>query len=237
MKHNFYVYAYYRLDTNEIFYIGKGHDGRCYNIQNRNNYFKNICNKVDVAVVILIDGLTEDEAFKYEVEAIQTLVFDYGYSIEIEGNRSKEKECHLVNQTWGGEGVSTAWTEERKKIKSKQCMGRTHSNETIEKIRKTCKQRKARGDYEYISIVNKERESRPVAMINIETGEAEEIFMSMGDAVEYFGLSRTHISGLSDYLRYIRNSNSQPITTISWHGYEWVYLDEYCDLANVFNLY
>ena len=173
------------------------------------------------------------------MEAIQTLVFDYGYSIEIEGNRSKEKGCHLVNQTWGGEGTSAPWTEERKKIKSKQCMGRTHSNETLEKIRKACKQRKARGGYEYISIANKDRESKPIAMINIETGEAEEIFMSIADAVEYFGLPRTHISGLSDYLRYIQrhNHNSQPITTISWHGYEWVYLDEYCDLANVFNLY
>lgn len=233
MKHNFYVYAYYRLDTNEIFYIGKGHGGRCYNINNRSNYFKNICNKVDVAVVILIDGLTEDEAFMYEAESIQSLVFDYGYSIEIEGNRSKEKGCHLVNQTWGGEGVSTIWSEERKESKR----GYKHTAETREKMRKKSKERKAKGGWDYINNKNKERESRPVAMINIETGEAEEIFMSMGDAVEHFGLPRTHTGGLSDYLRYINKHGSQPIDSVTHYGYEWVYLDEYCDLANAFDLY
>lgn len=233
MKHNFYVYAYYRLDTNEIFYIGKGHGGRCYNINNRSNYFKNICNKVDVAVVILIDELTEDEAFMYEAEAIHSLVFDYGYSIEIEGNRSKEKGCHLVNQTWGGEGVSTIWSEERKESKR----GYKHTDETKEKMREKAKERKAKGGWDYINNINKERESRPVAMINIETGEAEEIFMSMGDAVEYFGLPRTQTAVLSNYLRYIENNKSQSIDTVTRYGYEWAYLDEYCDLANAFDLY
>lgn len=234
MKHNFYVYAYYRLDTNEIFYIEKGHGGRCYNINNRGKYFKNICNKVDVAVVILIDNLTEDEAFMYECEAINTLVFEYGYSIEIEGNRSKEKGCHLVNQTWGGEGVSTIWSEERKQRKHEQMTGKTHSTKAIEKMSIKAKERKAKGGYDYLINNNKDRESRPVAMINIETGEVEEIFMSMGDAVEHFGLPRTHTGHLSNYLRYTGEYTS--INNLSYHGYEWVYLDEYCDLANAFDL-
>lgn len=233
MKHDFYVYAYYRLDTNEIFYIGKGHGGRCYNINNRSNYFKNICNKVDVAVVILIDGLTEDEAFMYESESIQSLVFDYGYSIEIEGNRSKEKGCHLVNQTWGGEGVSTIWSEERKESKR----GYKHTAEAIEKMRKKGKERKATGGCDYLINNNKNRESRPVAMINIETGEAEEIFMSMGDAVEHLGLPRTHTGDLSNYLHYRTHNRSQSIDSVTRYGYDWVYLDEYCDLANAFDLY
>lgn len=105
----YYVYGYFRLDTNELFYIGKGHGKRCFNINGRDDHFINICNKYDVAVVILINNLTEEEAFMYEELAIQILVEDLDYSINIPGYRSNNKKIqHLVNKTWGGEGASGA---------------------------------------------------------------------------------------------------------------------------------
>lgn len=113
----YYVYGYIRLDTNSYFYIGKGTDIRYKRIDLRSKHFKNIINKTDCVVEILYDNLTEEEALGIECYLINELVFEEGYSIDIDGNRSMEKGNHLVNCTWGGEGIS----------------GYKHSKETIEK--------------------------------------------------------------------------------------------------------
>lgn len=103
---NYYVYIYWRLDTNEVFYVGKGKDRRWKSLKRKNKHFMNIINKHPIAVEIIKDNLTEQEAFYWEEKIIETLVFEYGYSIDIPNNRSKEKGMHLVNCTWGGEGTS-----------------------------------------------------------------------------------------------------------------------------------
>lgn len=41
----FYIYAHYTLDTNEIFYIGKGKGNRLGHKRGRSNLWKNIVNK------------------------------------------------------------------------------------------------------------------------------------------------------------------------------------------------
>ena len=125
MENNYYVYAYVRLDTNTYFYIGKGKCGRCFVLNNRSEYFMNIINKVDCAIEILYDNLTEDEAFQLEVDVIYDLVFNEGYSIEIKGIDKNTNGQHLVNCTWGGEGAS----------------GRHYipSQSTIEKLKKSLK--------------------------------------------------------------------------------------------------
>lgn len=117
---NYYVYIYYRLDTNEPFYIGKGKGNRwkVLSPSKRNIHFINIINKYSVVCEIIKSNLTEEEALYWEEEIIRQLVFEYGYSIDITDNRSIEKGCHLVNQTWGGEGAS----------------GYKHCSETIQKI-------------------------------------------------------------------------------------------------------
>lgn len=105
---DYYVYAYWRLDTNEIFYIGKGKNNRWKHLEdyNRNPHFIRIINKHPVACEIIKDNLTEEQAHEIECWLINELVFKYGYSIDIPGNRSSEKGYHLVNCTWGGEGTS-----------------------------------------------------------------------------------------------------------------------------------
>ena len=126
---DYYVYIYYRLDTNEPFYVGKGKDDRWKRLneatRGHNKHFMNIINKIPIAVIIEKDNLTESEAFYWEEKIINKLVFEYGFSIDIKGNRSNEHYCHLVNKTWGGEGASgcnsyeNKTEEEMKEIKKK----------------------------------------------------------------------------------------------------------------------
>ena len=67
----FYVYAHYILDTDEIFYIGKGCGNRVGHKRGRNKLWKNIVNKHKYKVKILIDNLEESDAFIQEILAIK----------------------------------------------------------------------------------------------------------------------------------------------------------------------
>lgn len=104
---NFYVYGYIRLDNNSYFYIGKGRKNRAERLDNRKQHFMNIINKTNCCYEILFDNLTEEDAFLLEQETIEDLVLNEGYSIEIPNYKcEKNKECHLVNLTWGGDGTT-----------------------------------------------------------------------------------------------------------------------------------
>lgn len=123
---NYYVYQYIRLDNNTIFYIGKGKGDRCFKIDCRSKYFKNILNKTECAVEIVHEGLTEQQALDLECELIHELVFEEGYGINCKGH---EKTCvsgkpYLVNATWGGEGTSgKVFSEETRKKMSESKKG------------------------------------------------------------------------------------------------------------------
>lgn len=104
----YYVYEWIRLDTNEPFYIGKGSYNRWYESKRGNNcHFNNIVKSIPVAVNILHDELTEDDAFKYECWYIYEYKDVIGYN--------------LVNITDGGEGVAGSFctNETRKKLSVK----------------------------------------------------------------------------------------------------------------------
>lgn len=71
MSKNFYVYAHYTLDTNELFYIGKGKGGRCNHKYNRNDYWNRIVNKHNYRIEKLVENLEESDAFIQEILAIK----------------------------------------------------------------------------------------------------------------------------------------------------------------------
>ena len=88
----FYVYEHIRLDSNAVFYVGKGKGRRCFESRRRNLYWKRIVSKAggfDVRVVV--DGIDEELAFLAEQELISKL---------------KTQGIVLANLTDGGEGVS-----------------------------------------------------------------------------------------------------------------------------------
>ena len=87
----FYVYEWIRLDTNEPFYVGKGHDNRCYELtRGTNSHFNNIVKSIPCVVNILHENLDEKTAFGLEVWYIREYRDVIGYN--------------LVNITDGGEG-------------------------------------------------------------------------------------------------------------------------------------
>ena len=139
---SFYVYAHYRLDTFEPFYIGKGKGGRKDKLR-RNPIHDRISKKHGHAVVILYDNLTEEEAFFYEREVIEDLVFDEGYEIPCKNCGEFTKEfSYLTNFSFGGEGsYGYIHDEETKKNMSKAQRKRFKDPKEREKMGKTQRKR------------------------------------------------------------------------------------------------
>ena len=66
MENNFYVYEWYNLDTEEVFYVGKGCRNRYKNTSGRNKDFLKYIEDNRVSVRIIKKDMTEEEAFLYE---------------------------------------------------------------------------------------------------------------------------------------------------------------------------
>ena len=67
----FYVYAHYTVDTNKLFYIGKGKNKRYLDKSQRNKYWKNVVDKHGFRAEILVKNLEEPDAFIQEILAIK----------------------------------------------------------------------------------------------------------------------------------------------------------------------
>jgi hypothetical protein len=124
MENNFYVYMYLREDGTP-YYVGKGKGNRVYSKNRR------IPRPKDKSrVVFYKQNLTEEEAFKYEVD----LIAFYG--------RKDLSTGILYNLTDGGEGSSGAIrseefkkkTSERLKGVKNHCYGKPHSEEIKRKM-------------------------------------------------------------------------------------------------------
>jgi group I intron endonuclease len=128
-----YVYRHIRLDKNEPFYIGIGFDDtyiRANSKHSRSTFWKNIVNKTEYRVEILIDDLTWDEACEKEKEFIAL----YG--------RRNINNGILVNMTDGGEGSHGLVHSDESKMKMSKSRsgdknhfyGKKHTKESIKKM-------------------------------------------------------------------------------------------------------
>lgn len=128
---DYYVYEWIRLDTNEPFYVGKGHGNRWRKLKrDRNSYFNNIVKSIPVAVNILHDNLDEEIAYGLEIYYIWLYRDVIGY-----------KMCNMND---GGEGQTLCGennpfygkhhTEETKQKISEYRKGKYLSEETKQKV-------------------------------------------------------------------------------------------------------
>ena len=123
---NGYLYRHIRLDKNEPFYIGIGFSHNKYareglyrskTKKGRNKIWKDIVNKSNYEIEILLEDLQLDKLMEKEIEFIKL----YG--------RIDQKTGTLANMTNGGQGT----------LGSKHNLGKKHSDETKAKISKNRK--------------------------------------------------------------------------------------------------
>ena len=88
----YYVYEWYNVDTNEVFYVGKGKKDRYKHIKNRNKFFIDYYNTHNCDVRKVYINLTEQQAFEKEIDLISYY--------------KNKTNFRLTNQTDGGEGMS-----------------------------------------------------------------------------------------------------------------------------------
>ena len=86
-----YIYAHYIPGKDKPFYIGKGVKKRAWSKWGRTQHWHNIVNKYGFEIKILIDNLTEQDAFEKEKQ----IIAEYGLHT-------------LVNVYEGGEGMTSA---------------------------------------------------------------------------------------------------------------------------------
>src|SRR5258708_30868023 len=110
---DYYVYAHRALsrrDRGEIFYIGKGRGKRAWSKDGRNPHWRAVVAKYGYAVEMVMDGLTEAQAFELE----KSLIVISGREV-------------LCNLTAGGDGVSgLRWSRASKSKQSSSKMGNTN---------------------------------------------------------------------------------------------------------------
>ena len=124
----YYVYRHTRNDTNQVFYIGKGHGKRAYKKTQRSKYWQRVVEKAGFSVEILAENLTEDCAFELEM----FLILEY-----------KRFGVVLCNLTDGGEGSSGyKHTQQSRNKLSEIAKARVQSDETKLKIGASLKGRK-----------------------------------------------------------------------------------------------
>lgn len=183
MNNAWYLYRHIRLDKNEPFYIGVGKKAnyfRAYEATNnkRSKSWNEIVKQTEFEVDILLDNLSEKEAYIKENEFIEL----YG--------RIDLGTGTLCNQTNGGKGLSgTLFSEEtRNKISSKM-LG--HNNHRYGK--KATDETRARMSKSHLGKKHSPEECKNQSLRTISSGQAKavEVFdYYSGDFIgEYYAIS------------------------------------------------
>lgn len=118
MDKSYYVYFHCKPATGEIFYVGKGKDGRAWRETYRNPYWMAVRRKYGLEVKIIHQGLTTEEACELEIKEIERIGLE-----------------NLCNLTKGGDGMYGYTPSEETRLKwSIQRRGRLHTQESRQKM-------------------------------------------------------------------------------------------------------
>ncbi len=107
----FYVYEHIRLDTNTVFYVGKGCGSRVRSKDKRNNHWKSIVNKAGYEGRLIAESNDEELVFLAEQERIDQL---------------RRLGINLANKTDGGCGGTKGYhhTDDAKRKISEKVKGK-----------------------------------------------------------------------------------------------------------------
>ena len=99
----FYIYAHFTMNTDDVFYIGKGCGSRCSSVKARSKFWVSVASKYGWYFSILFRG-NEQECLLEERRLIAKI------------GRRDLQEGPLVNLTAGGDGLRNPSSETRKKM-------------------------------------------------------------------------------------------------------------------------
>jgi hypothetical protein len=105
MKKKFYVYEWFNIETNEVFYVGKGCGNRYKSLKSRNQDFLDYIDNHPTNVRIVKYFDSEDDAYTYEKDLTQSY------------REKNQCSCCLMDGGYGG--YSKVWTPEMKEYQSK----------------------------------------------------------------------------------------------------------------------
>lgn len=132
-ERKFYVYEFIRLDNGEPFYVGKGCGNRVNDIhRGRSPWFKNVVKRHGSVSRIIVDGLTEKEAYEAEVWFIYEYKHIYNFNLVNLDDGGQGAVCGERNPMYGRLGklnpnTGTKATEKRRKLISEALRGKAKS--------------------------------------------------------------------------------------------------------------
>jgi hypothetical protein len=225
-----YLYRHIRLDTNEVFYIGVGGLSkqdptykRARSKYRSNRIWKSITSKTDYKVEIVLDNISPEKALEEEA------VF-----IKLHG-RIDLNNGSLANLTNGGE-KNPGWKapiefslNQSKRVKGKgnPMYGRTHTQETRDKIRESKKQLPVNMDViNKLAEINrgKKRSEETKALMRknakrvaVIQSDMEGNFIKEWDSITYASYEGFSIGKICNCCKGLRKSHG---------GFKWAYKQE-----------
>ena len=140
----FYVYIHRRISDGRVFYVGKGTGKRAWKKTKRGSYWEAVESKHGREVVIVEQGLEEQEAYDLEVALIAKIGLE-----------------NLCNSCSGGMGGRTVSEQTREKMRASH-LGKRLSPEQIDGIRKrSSRQRHSEETKKRLREINRGRKGRP----------------------------------------------------------------------------
>ena len=106
-ERRYYVYAYIDIDMDDVFYIGKGTAYRINKMYHHNKNCRNYANTHNYKSFIILDYLSEQQAYYIENKLVAHFINECDYGIDIDGYRNPFSIHHLYTQQFGGEGYVT----------------------------------------------------------------------------------------------------------------------------------
>lgn len=112
---DYYIYEWFVIDTDFVFYVGKGKGNRYKKTRNRNKIFSEIIKNNKCKSRIIASNLSEEQAYSMEIDFIK---------------RYREKGFCTANIADGGEGCrGTKLSDETKRIHSQNSKARWENEE------------------------------------------------------------------------------------------------------------